>query len=85
MNDVTQRLVTFNTYFYGFAVLDRQSFFGDPPSGIETFVMALVLALTVTLVSPIVARWIDRSSGTVRGRREVDRMARHTMKPDLGF
>lgn len=58
--EVLRRLVTFNVYFFGFAFLDRQSFFGDPPSGMETFVMALILALAVTLLAPIVATWLRR-------------------------
>lgn len=61
-----QRLVTFHSYFFGFLILDRQSFFGDPPSPTETFVMALLLALAVTLLSPLVASLLDR-----RGRKRT--------------
>ncbi|MEQ1872584.1 MAG: hypothetical protein ABL953_02565 [Ilumatobacteraceae bacterium] len=75
MNPVlTQRVVTFCSYFFGFLILDRLTFFGDPPSIIESFVMALVLGLVVTLVSPLVATWLDRrtgsrTSGGTSGRR----------------
>ncbi len=55
-----QRLVTFHTYFWGFLILDRQDFFGDPPSVNETFVMALVLGVAVVLLSPLVAKLLPR-------------------------
>ena len=61
-----QRLVTFHIYFWGFLILDRQDFFGDPPSGMETFVMALVLGVAVVLLSPLVARLLP---GRMSGRR----------------
>jgi len=57
---VLQRFVTFHTYFFGFLILDRQDLFGEPPSAMESFVMALVLGLAVTLLSPLVARVLDR-------------------------
>ena len=64
---LTQRLVTFHVYFWGFLVLDRQDFFGTPPSPMETYVMALVLAVAVVLLSPLVARFLpQRMSGRRR-------------------
>jgi len=63
---LTQRLVIFCSYFFGFLILDRLTFFGDPPSIVESFVMALVLGVAVTLVSPIVASWLERRTS---GRR----------------
>lgn len=81
---LTQRLVTFHSYFWGFLILDRQSFFGDPPSAMETFVMALALAVLVTLLSPMVARLLPKqSSGRRRGKG--DGVARYPVSPDLGI
>ena len=61
MNPVlTQRVVTFCSYFFGFLILDRMTFFGEPPSILESFVMALVLGVVVTLLSPVVASFLDR-------------------------
>lgn len=95
-----QRLIIFSTYFFGFLVLDRLSFFGDPPSITETFVMALVLGLAVTLLSPMVANLLGRlgsgpssSRSSARGRRSDvtlarisgDRMTRDSVDADLGL
>lgn len=74
-----QRLVTFNIYFFGFLILDRLSFFGNPPSITESFLMALVLGLAVTLLSPLLAGWLARrtsAGGRIRsgpGRRPMTR------------
>lgn len=81
-----QRLVTFNVYFFGFLVLDRMSFFGNPPSTTESWVMALVLGLAVTLISPLVARILPhRAAVEDMGliRIESDRMPSHAVDPDL--
>ena len=84
---LVQRLVTFNIYFFGFVVLDRLSFFGKPPSITESWVMALILGLAVTLLSPLLARWLgQRASDAGRDRRgERNRMARDPVKTDLGL
>jgi len=91
---LTQRLVTFSTYFFGFLIFDRLSFFGEPPSVMESFVMALVLGLAVSLLSPLLARWLERrasggGSGAARGLNrsgnERDRMARDAVNTDLGL
>lgn len=63
-----QRLVTFNTYFYGFLLLDRLSYFGDPPSGTESWLMALILGSVVTFVSPFGARWLEQRSSRESSR-----------------
>ena len=82
-----QRLVTFNIYFFGFLILDRLSFFGTPPSITESWVMALVLGLAVTLLSPLLAGWLSRrGSDAGRDRRgERHRMARGPVKPEVGL
>ncbi|MCE9622384.1 MAG: hypothetical protein K8R99_08575 [Actinomycetia bacterium] len=97
MNPVlTQRLVTFSSYFFGFLILDRMTFFGKPPSIIESFLMALVLGVAVTLLSPIVSTWLDRRASAggrgparvSRGRRpsgERDGMTGDPMDTDLGL
>ncbi len=94
---LTQRLVTFSSYFFGFLILDRLTFFGEPPSIVESFVMALVLGVAVAMLSPIVAGWLDRrgsggGSGRGRGpgrnggsRRNRDGMTRDPVHPDLGL
>lgn len=85
---LVQRLVTFNTYFYGFLVLDRLSFFGEPPSTTESWLMALVLGLAVTLLSPLVARVLPHRASDVAARPvhvEIDRVTRDAMGPDLGL
>ncbi len=81
---LTQRLVTFHIYFWGFLILDRQSFFGDPPSAMETFVMALVLAVAVVLLSPMVARLLPRRKSSGR-RGKVNGVTRYPVAPDLGI
>lgn len=88
---LVQRLVTFNAYFWGFLILDRLSFFGEPPSTTETWVMALILGLAVTLLSPMVAGLLGQRP--TRGRRNLngpvhidrDRMARDSVDADLGL
>ncbi len=82
-----QRLVTFNTYFWGFLVFDRLSFFGTPPSTTESWVMALVLGLAVALLSPMVARVLPHralngDTGPII-RIESARMTHDAMDPDL--
>jgi hypothetical protein len=92
---LTQRLVTFSSYFFGFLILDRLTVFGEPPSFVESFVMALVLGIAVTLLSPIVSTLIDRrgsggsrSPGPGRGRGpggKRDGMTGDPMDTDLGL
>ena len=79
---LVQRLVTFNIYFFGFLIPDRLSYFGTPPSATESWLMALVLGLAVTLLSPVLARWLSRrASDADRDRRgERRRMARDEPK-----
>lgn len=72
-----QRLVTFNIYFFGFLILDRLSFFGNPPSITESFLMALALGLAVTLLSPLLAGWLDRRNSD--GGRNRSRPGRRPM------
>ena len=81
---LVQRLVTFNIYFFGFLILDRLSFFGRPPSATESWVMALILGMAVTLLSPFLAGWLGRQASEVgRDRRgERNRMSRDTRKTD---
>ena len=82
---LVQRLVTFNIYFFGFLILDRLSFFGRPPSATESWVMALILGMAVTLLSPFLAGWLGRrASDAGRDRRgERNRMTRGPVKTDL--
>ena len=84
---LVQRLVTFNVYFFGFLILDRLTFFGRPPSVTESWVMALVLGLAVTLLSPFLANWLGRrGSDAGRDRRgERNRVARDPTKTNLGL
>ena len=84
---LVQRLVTFNVYFFGFLILDRLTFFGRPPSVTESWVMALVLGLAVTLLSPFLASWLGRrGSDAGRDRRgERDRVTRDAMKTNFGL
>jgi len=82
-----QRLVTFNIYFFGFLILDRLSFFGDPPSITESGVMALILGAAVTVLPPFLADWLRRRASEAGRDRQGQRkrMQRDTNKTDLGL
>jgi len=60
--------VTFCSFTFGYLILDRLTFFGDPPPIMESVVMALILGIAVTLLSPMVANLLNRRSSGRRRR-----------------